>query len=357
LVNGWILERRLVYRESVRDSVVRIALALLVAACAAGPSPPSAAAQTTKRAAKRGEVPQGVVAATIGRHNVSRVRLHWEAAAGGRGRAVAVSHRAGRVAYAAGSPVLLYQLTTGKPAGSVKSCDSVLRGGLALLERKLVVVCEDRVQIFDAVTLTKVASPTIDAARITAATVAWPRLALGHRDGTIRVYGLDGSPTIEIAVPGPPIDVKSLALSPDGSTIAVAWVQGSIWWWHTREPDKPQRLVRYENESDSVAFDRTGELLAEEGQSNQTTVWSFAGAPKEKTKIKNGAWVKRLLFSHDSRFLVRGGSDGLELAELGGPRRIALDTRGAVEDAALDETGTRIAAADRDGRLTVWAVR
>ena len=76
-----------------------------------------------------------------------------------------------------------------------------------------------------------------------------------------------------------------------------------------------------------------------------------------KRKIRNGAWLKRIRFTSDAKWLVRGGSDGLELAQIDGPRRVVLDTRGAVEDVALDEHGATIAAVDRDGRLTVWAPR
>jgi hypothetical protein len=36
---------------------------------------------------------------------------------------------------------------------------------------------------------------------------------------------------------------------------------------------------------------------------------------------------------------------------------VVLDDRGSVEDVALSEDGTALAAADREGRLTVWAVR
>jgi hypothetical protein len=113
--------------------------------------------------------------------------------------------------------------------------------------------------------------------------------------------------------------------------------------------------VRHDSESDALAWSRDGALLAEEGAKHQTTIWSFQDGPKESVKIKNGPWVKDILFSHDGKWLVRAGSEGLELAELGGPRRLALDTRAAVEDAALDERGAILAAADRDGRLTVWA--
>ena len=67
--------------------------------------------------------------------------------------------------------------------------------------------------------------------------------------------------------------------------------------------------------------------------------------------------MKQIRFTPDGKWLARGGSDGLELAEIAGPKRVALDTRGAVEDVAFDEQSGVLAAADRDGRLTVWAVR
>jgi WD40 repeat protein len=184
-------------------------------------------------------------------------------------------------------------------------------------------------------------------------------LVAGHRDGAIRIYSLDAAatPPIEIRVPGPPIDVKSLALTRDGARLAVAWVQGSIWWWDVSKPSESHDLVRHESESDALAFSDDGALLAEEGAQNETTLWSLSPSATEKAKVHNGNWVKRIAFTRDGKWLVRGGSDGLELAEIGGPKRVALDTRSPVEDLALDELGSTLAAVDRDGRLTVWAVR
>ena len=43
----------------------------------------------------------------------------------------------------------------------------------------------------------------------------------------------------------------------------------------------------------------------------------------------NGTWVKRILFTRDDRWLVRGGSDGLEIAEISGPRRVACSRSGS----------------------------
>jgi WD40 repeat protein len=336
-----------------------VTLALLLsigwASCA---SVPAAAGPRPKPGPKRpaGAVPAAAPAA-IGANNAERVKLVWEADAGGAGRAVAVHRALSRVIVAAGSAVGIYDLRTAKRTSSLPACREVLRGGISFSANKLVVVCESGLELYDAAKLTRLTGPKVASAPATAVAIVGSRVAVGHRDGVVRVYSLEGLPAIEIAVPGPPIDAKSLDVTRDGGKIAVAWVQGSIWWWNTGQPGEPHDLVRRDNESDSLAFSHDGTLLAEEGRNNFTTLWSFGEKPVEKATLRNGAWVKRLRFTRDGKWLVRGGSDGLELAEVIGPRRIALDSRGAVEDVAFDENAATLAAADRDGRLTVWAPR
>ncbi len=293
----------------------------------------------------------------IGAATADRVKLLWEAAAGGYGRAVAVSSKLGRVAFASRDAVRVYDLASGKSVGSVGHCKEVVHTGLAFVDTRLVIVCETGLSVVGAKKLEKRPAPPVNAARITAAAFAPGRVALGHRDGVVRIVDLNGGSGTEIVVPGPPIDVKSLALSSDGSRVAVAWTQGSIWWWRTADPTSFHKLVRHESESDALAYFADGSVLAEEGAKNTTTLWRFDEPPKETAHIKNGDWVKQILFTPDGKWLVRGGSDGLELAEIDGPKRVALDTRGSVEDVAFDEHGALLAAVDRDGRLTVWAVR
>lgn len=338
-------------------SLVRALLptAALALACAAQNGVPPASAEP--RPPLRG-TPRATATAPIGAANADRVKKLWEAAAGGRGRAVAIDAGLGRVAFGGEDGVSLYELASGKRLAQTRPCPEVLHRGTVFAGGKLMVACERSVQVFDPKKLAKLAPLPVHASKITAATLAPPHLALGHHDGVIRIYALDGALTREIPVPGPPIDVKSLALTRDGSRIAVAWIQGSIWWWDTDEPSQAHDLVRHDSESDALAFSRDGALLAEEGARHKTTLWALgAGAPKAAHTLENGAWVKKIAFCHGDKWLVRGGSDGLELAEIAGPRRVALDTRAAVEDVALDERGSRIAAVDRDGRLTVWAAR
>ena len=122
--------------------------------------------------------------------------------------------------------------------------------------------------------------------------------------------------------------------------------------------ERVHKLVRHESESDSVAFAPNG-LFAEEGRAGFTTLWKMAldAPPTQTHEVRNGAWIKRLLFTQDGEWLVRGGSDGLDLAEVGGPKRLVLDTAGQVEDVAMDEQNSVIVTGDRVGRLMVFAPR
>ncbi|MCC6215725.1 MAG: WD40 repeat domain-containing protein [Polyangiaceae bacterium] len=335
--------------------------AALAAACSSAAAAPSrgvsdraAPVAPEARAPAKRPRPRAPAPAPIGAANAEGVRKLWEADAGKRGLAVSVSRRDGVAASAAGGGASLWALATGKRARTLDSCAEVVRGGLGFHEGKLVVVCERAVERWDPRDGARLASPPIAEPAVTAAHRSGPRLALAHRDGVVRIVSLAGDAPIEVRVPGPPIDVKALALTPDGKRLAVAWTQGSIWWWDTAAPDTPHDLVRYERECDALAWSPGGGLLAEEGAPSLTTVWTFGERPARRDTLRQGAWLKRLLFTPDERWLVRAGSEGLELAEIAGPRRVALDARAPVEDAAFDEGALLLGAIDRDGRLTLW---
>ncbi len=286
-----------------------------------------------------------------------RIVKAWEVNLGGRGVAVAVSRSASRVAAAvADSPVKLYDTRTGKALGASASCTDVLRSGVYLAASRLIVACGSRVEQYQLRDLKELSRLEFEPEqRAVAVTLSWPWLAVGHHDGVLRIYDLVGGGVREIEVPGPPIDVKSLALSHDGQRLAVAWVQGSIWWWSIDAPEQPNRLVRYENESDALAFDRSGRLLAEEGEANLTRVWALDEAKPAHLRA-HGAWIKSLWFTARGDWLVRGGSHGLDLVELAGEGTLSL-ANGLVEDVALDDDGASLAAVDREGNLRLWVGR
>ena len=334
-------------RTTGHSALVVTALAL---ACGASPAPPAAAQE------KRPQRPSAR-ALTIGAGTAHRVKRRWEVAAGGYARAVAIDRRLARVAFASRDGVSVHDLNSGKRLGGGRWCKETVHTGLGFVGDQLVVVCAEGLVSLDARTLKRRASPKLPSAAITAAAFSGKRLALGQRDGVVRIVDFSGGAMREVPVPGPPIDVKSLALSRNGERLAVAWVQGSVWWWDTKTPRESHRVVRHDRESDALAFNKDATLLAEEGARHQTTLWHLREQPKLSAKVKNGDWVKQIRFTRDDRWLVRGGSDGLELAEVGGAKRVVLDARGNVEDVALGERGEFLVAADRDGRLSLWAVR
>jgi WD40 repeat protein len=329
-------------------------LTAFLLACAANTTTP---ARAEPRAAVLGAPRAAAVSKrAIDASNVERVKLAWEVLVGDPGRAVAISRKLRLVAFGGESGVRHYDARTGNPGPRPETCGDVIRGGLSFHENRLVIVCAGGVTASEVMTRQSSALP-VHESKITAASRLGDKLALGHHDGVLRVYDLGGAEPLEIPVPGPPIDVKSMALSPDGKTLAVAWVQGSIWWWRLDQPGAFQRLVRHERESDAVAFSADGSLFAEEGKSRFTTVWSVSDPAKSLKEIQNGAWVKQIRFLGQGKWVARGGSDGLELAEVLGPKRIVLDTQGKVEDVALDEHGATLAAVDRMGRLTFYEPR
>jgi len=340
-------------------STLRARLAFLLPWLAsAGCGVPRTPADAPVEVAANASAPLGRVSLQpISARTAESVKLRWEAVPGGFARAVAVTSSLGRVVYSSDRGSFVFDVRTGKAAGELDACDDVVRGGSFFYAGKLLVVCRDAVEFHSATDLKQQGQLQVNEAPITAAALAGSRLALAHRDGVVRVHDLASSKLIEVLVPGPPIDVKSLALDAATDRLAVAWVQGSIWWWKLSEPTVFHDLVRNENESDSLAFAPDG-TLAEEGRQGFTTLWRFGtGGGEKRGEIQNGAWVKRFLFTRDSSWVVRGGSDGVDLAEVNGSRRLVLDTAGQVEDLAMDESGALIASADRAGRLMLFAPR
>ncbi len=205
-----------------------LSIALIAAGCtgsgAGQPAPLPTAASPTE-AGK--QAPPALLA--IDGTNVTRIEKSWEIELGGRGIAVAIDRGAARVAAATvGSSARLYDYWRGRSTGVSASCATILRGGLALRGGKMVVVCQDRIELYDSRSLKQDTAPEMAESRATAAHVSWPSIAVGHHDGVLRIYSLEGGPTVEMATTGASTDVKSVALPTDGSVVVAAWGQGSI---------------------------------------------------------------------------------------------------------------------------------
>ena len=341
-------------------AALAFALALVVApaacrneAAAQLPASPSRAATSASATVSTKKRPVPLTAANAGK----TARL-WRAEGGSWGHAIAVSRALGRVAVSGGSETQLFELATGNPAGKIsEGCGRVLHRGLGFGGGNLVLACEDKLDVIDAASRTKIKSVRIEPSKVQACAIAWPRVALAHEDGVIRIYSLDGAAERQVPVPGPPIEVTSLALSRDGERVAVGWTQGSVWWFETQKPSEPHKVAKGSSHVSAVAWSHDGALLAEGSPSFHVAVWKTGPPSANVGTFKVGSWTNGLAFTQDGTWLFHGGSDGFAVGEVGGTAAHELAGHAdAIEDVAIDEAGIHVVTTDRDGHVDAWGV-
>src|SRR5262245_10450438 len=171
-----------------------IALGVLSIACA-GASPLASAEPRGANKPKVGRTP-----GAIGADTATHVQRAWEAAAGGYGRAVAISTKLSRVAFASKDSIEVYDLANGKHLATPAKCDSNVHTGLAFHDGRLFVVCENGVVSVEAKKLAESKPFAIVSSRVSAASFQGSRLVLGHRDGGVRVYDLDAGTKGEVPI-------------------------------------------------------------------------------------------------------------------------------------------------------------
>jgi WD40 repeat protein len=150
--------------------------------------------------------------------------------------------------------------------------------------------------------------------------------------------------------------VRSLAVSPDGGTLAVAGADGAIALWDTHAR-VPKRVLQGSNdELRAVQFAPDGRVLAAVGQAGQLKLWKLAtGQVVREAQIPGGS--QSLAFHPNGSELVTGDRDG----KLRFWRRDTLQLIEAVP--AHDEwvmavgytpDGSRLGTAGGDAKLILW---
>lgn len=152
----------------------------------------------------------------------------------------------------------------------------------------------------------------------------------------------------------------SIALSPDGKVVACGSQDCSVHFWRL-STGQDSEMQGYPFKPRSLAWDSRGGLLATSGDKN-VTLWDFAGKGPEGTApivlASHQAQVVELAFHPRKCVLASAANDtGVILWE---PRTKKSPVAYAfLEDQpsglAWSPDGTRLAAIDASGRLTVWS--
>jgi WD40 repeat protein/transcriptional regulator with XRE-family HTH domain len=163
--------------------------------------------------------------------------------------------------------------------------------------------------------------------------------------------------------------VQSIAVSPDGRTVAAA-SSGThpVQEWDITDPASPRALpappgIPAGVTEQAVAFSRDGDQLAAAGSDGALYLWGAARAgPGQPRTVKAAAGsIDALVFNPDGSQLFAGDKSGAitawTLRDLRRARTLHVATNSFINALALSPDGSQLAAGSSDNTLTQWDTR
>ncbi|WP_423509375.1 trypsin-like peptidase domain-containing protein [Streptomyces xinghaiensis] len=183
-------------------------------------------------------------------------------------------------------------------------------------------------------------------------------LATGSRDRTVRLWDVR-THRLRATLTGHSRSVGSVAFSPDGKTLATGGEDRTVRLWDVRTH---RRLATLTGSASPVVFSPDGKTLATGGDQGRVRLWDVRTRRPLATLAAHGrSSVPRAVFSPDGRTLVTGGSldRTVRLWDVRTHRQMATlkGHTGGVQSMAFSPDGRTLATGASDSTVEVWDVR
>ena len=191
-------------------------------------------------------------------------------------------------------------------------------------------------------------------------------LASAGTDGTVRLYDVLGESLKRRGKIRGADEVRTVAISPAGPTLALGRSDGSVALWDISAPEHPRRLDRapaaHFDAAYGVAFTPDGRTLAT-GGSTTVALWDVSGGsleplgdPLQLDSVYDVAFGAR-----DGSLLVAGSDEDVVLFDVSEPRnptrrRVLQGHHGSVYSVAASRDGSFVVSGGADSAVIVWDV-
>lgn len=156
-------------------------------------------------------------------------------------------------------------------------------------------------------------------------------------------------------VRGAMLGVKSLALLPDGRSVAGACGDKIVRIWDLRTGRVVRRVAPHKEPISAIVLSPDGKLLASGGWDSTVHVWDLAADRELHALTGHTKWVSSLAFSGDGKRLLSGGLDAtIRLWDVDAGKALAVVSTGAAVDSVALSSDGRLAVCDGERDVAVW---